>query len=131
LPVFALEVAAGGPKFRELKPGEVASQHEPAPQGFFAKGFNSIEVLMSSLNNVYGGTLNVDRPVVDRTNLTGKYDIYLRTEMEVEADENGRRVFRFPNLEHDMQTELGLKLVAERVRMPYYVVEHAADPTPN
>jgi len=30
-----------------------------------------------------------------------------------------------------MQSELGLKIVSDRVSMPYFVVEHAAAPTPN
>jgi uncharacterized protein (TIGR03435 family) len=43
----------------------------------------------------------------------------------------GRRTTRFPNLAHDIQSQLGLKLVSDRVKMPYFVVEHAAAPTPN
>ena len=130
LPVYALEVAAGGPKFKELKPGEVP-RDEPAPPEIFSRSFTSMEELMNALNGVNGGRLTVDRTVVDRTHLTGQYNIQLRTEIETQTDGFGSRTLQFPNLFHDMQSELGLKLVPDRVSMPYFVVEHAAAPTPN
>jgi uncharacterized protein (TIGR03435 family) len=130
LPVYALEVAAGGPKFHELKPGEVP-KHDPPPPGIFARSFTSIEDLMNLLNGVFGGGLSVDHPVVDRTHLTGKYNIQLRTAMESQTDDFGHRTVLFPDLAHDMQSELGLRLVPDRVKMAYFVVEQAAEPTPN
>jgi len=130
LPVYALEVAAGGPKFKELKPGEVP-QHEKEPAGVFARNATSMTDLMNTLNNVFGARLSLDRPVVDRTHLTGRYNMQLRTDMETQTDDSGHRTTQFPNLFHDMQSELGLKLVPTRVSMPYFVVEHAAAPAPN
>jgi uncharacterized protein (TIGR03435 family) len=130
LPVFALEVAAGGLKFKELKPGE-DPRDKPAPPDIFSRSFTSIEELMNALNGVNGGRLTVDRPVVDRTHLTGQYNIQLQTEIETQIDGFGSRTLQFPNLFHDIQSELGLKLVPDHVRMPYFVVEYAAAPTPN
>ena len=86
---------------------------------------------MNSLNGVFGGRLRVDRPVVDRTHLTGRYDIRLRTEVEAQPNDFGGRTLQFPNLFHDIQSELGLKLVPAKARMPYFVVEQAAAPAPN
>ena len=129
-PVYALEVAAGGPKFKELKPGEVPPDVNQ-PEGIFARSFESVEDLLNALNGVFGGRFRVDRPVVDRTHLTGSYNIQLRTEIEIQADGFGGRTTQFPNLFHDMQSELGLKLVPTRMKMPYFVVEHAAAPTAN
>ena len=86
---------------------------------------------MNTLNNVFGAKLSLDRTVVDRTHLTGNYNFELRTEMEIQTDDLGRRTRQFPNLFHDIQSELGLKLVATKVRLPYFVVEHATAPTPN
>ena len=130
LPVYVLEVAPGGPKFKELKPGEVPGS-EAAPPEVFAKNFTSLEGLLKSLNSVFGGRLHLDRPVVDRTHLTGRYNIQLRTEIESQTDDSGRRTLQFSNLFHDMQSELGLKLTPARVSMPYLVVERAAFPTAN
>jgi uncharacterized protein (TIGR03435 family) len=42
-----------------------------------------------------------------------------------------RRTVKFPNLFGDMQSQLGLKIVSDRARLPYFLVEHAAAPTPN
>jgi uncharacterized protein (TIGR03435 family) len=86
---------------------------------------------MNALNGVFGGRLTVDRPVVDRTHLTGEYNIQLRTALETQTDDFGRRTFQFPNLFHDIQSELGLKLVPDHASMPYFVIEHVAAPTPN
>jgi uncharacterized protein (TIGR03435 family) len=130
LPVYVLEVAAGGPKFKELKPGE-EPRDPPQSPGVFARSFNSLKDLVNSLNGVTGGRLAADRPVVDRTHLAGNYNIQLQTDFETQADASGRSVFQFPNLFHDMQSQLGLRLVPDRVKMPYFVVEHAAAPTPN
>ena len=130
MPAYSLEVAPGGPKFKELKTGEVP-QDAPEPEGIFARTFTSMDELMNSLNGVYGGRLNLDRPVVDRTSLTGHYNMQLRTEIETVTDDFGRRSLQFPNLFHDMQSELGLRLVPVHVSMPYFVVEHAAEPAPN
>jgi uncharacterized protein (TIGR03435 family) len=128
LPIYALEVASGGPKFKALKPGEDPSDGT-SPPGSVARTFTSIRDLMNALNG--GGSLTQDRPVVDRTHLTGDYNIQLLTEIDAQTDDFGRRTVQFPNLFHDIQSQLGLKLVQDRVRMPYFVVEHAAAPTPN
>jgi uncharacterized protein (TIGR03435 family) len=130
LPVYVLEVAAGGPKFKQLKPGEEPRDPPDSP-GIFARSFNSLQDLVNSLNGLTGDRLAADRPVVDRTHLTGDYNIELLTEIQAQTDDFGRRTVQFPNLFHDMQSQLGLKLVQDHVRMPYFVVEHAAEPTPN
>jgi uncharacterized protein (TIGR03435 family) len=128
LPVYVLEVAAGGPKFKALKPGQVQKDAKEAP-GTLARSFTTMKELMKALNN--GGRLTQDRPVVDRTNLTGDYDIRLVTEIETETDRSGNRTAQIPNLLRDIQTQLGLRIVSRRVKMPYFVVEHAAVPAPN
>jgi uncharacterized protein (TIGR03435 family) len=130
LPVFVLEVAAGGPKFKELKPGEVPHDPPDAPD-IFARSFSSVQSLINTLNGVFGGIVKLDHTVVDRTQLTGRYDIQLRTEMEIQTDDFGRSTWQLPNLSRDLQSELGLKLVPDHVKMPYFVVEQAAAPSPN
>jgi uncharacterized protein (TIGR03435 family) len=130
LPVYVLEVAAGGPKFKELKPGEEPRDPPDSP-GIFARSFNSLKDLVNSLNGVNGDRLAADRPVVDRTQLTGDYNIQLLTEIQAQTDDFGRRTVQLPNLFHDIQSQLGLKLVQDHARMPYFVVAQAAEPTPN
>jgi uncharacterized protein (TIGR03435 family) len=131
LPVYALEIAPRGPKFRELKPGEELDRDCAASTpGIYNHCFSSMETLTNVLNGAFGGQLAVDRPVVDRTDLTGNYNAHLRTAMERESGDNGRSV-SFPDLFHDIQSQMGLKLVPAKVKMPYYVVEHAVPATPN
>ena len=127
--VYALEVAPKGPKFRELKPGEKLN-HDSAPAGIYDRYFRSMEELTNALNRVFGGPRMVDRTVVDRTNLTREYNAHLRTVRQSEKDESGSSV-PFPDLFHDMQSQMGLKLATIKAKMLYYVVEHAAPATPN
>ena len=128
LAVFALEIAKGGPKFEEWKQGE-APQEREVPPGNLARRFTSLTELTSTLNS--GGNFILDRPVIDRTHLVGKYNIQLITAIETQPDDSGRRTQQFPNLLYDLQSQLGLKLVSDHVSMPYYTVEHSAKPTPN
>ncbi len=132
MPVFALEVAAGGPKFKELKPGEV-QRRQAETNDANRRTFNctSVKELINSLNNVFGGILKLERPIVDRTQLAGNYDIRFQTAVEIQTDDFDRRTQQLPDLARDMQAQLGLRLVPERVKMPYFVVEQAAAPSPN
>jgi uncharacterized protein (TIGR03435 family) len=130
MPVFVLEVATGGPKFGELKPSEVR-RPETAPAGIYPNSFSSVTDLANALNGVFGGILKLDRIVIDRTRLTGRYDIHFRTERETEADDFGRGVSRRPNLSCELKSELGLKLVPDRVSMPRFIVVEAEQSSPN
>jgi uncharacterized protein (TIGR03435 family) len=89
LPIYALEVSLGGPKFKNLKPSEDPAD-EKAPPGTVARSFDSIKDLINALSN--GGILTLDRPVVDRTHLTGDYNIQLLTEMKAQTDDFDLRV---------------------------------------
>jgi len=100
LPVYALEAAPNGPKFRELQPGEELDRDcATRTPGIYNQCFPSMEVLINVLNRAYGGPLAVDRPVVDRTNLTGKYNAHLRTARQSEKGDSGRTT-SFPDLFH-------------------------------
>ena len=130
LPILALEVSPKGPKFHELKPGEMPAKHATPAPGNYARTFTSMEDLMNQMNGVFMGPPVADRPVVDRTHLSGRYDMHLETERRIQVDDAGNSI-AFPNLVGDMQSELGLRLVPERGSLPCFVVEHAASPTPN
>jgi uncharacterized protein (TIGR03435 family) len=127
LPVYSLEVAPGGPKFQELRSGDDARDPADTP-GVFAKSFNSLKDLMNALNGVNGGRLGLDRPVLDHTRLTGTYNIQLSTEIETQADGQTRVL---PNLMHDIQSQLGLRLVSTHAALPCLVVVSAAEPSAN
>src|SRR6185312_2198894 len=128
-PVYFLEIAPGGPNFQPLPPGEPQPKNPPSTPGTFARSFDTIAILVANLNSLYGGPLHMDRTVVDRTGLTGRYHMYLSTAMEMPEQPGAHR--QFPNLQADIQSQLGLRLVPTRAPLPAYIVVHAARPTPN
>jgi uncharacterized protein (TIGR03435 family) len=130
LPAYSLELAPGGPKFKELAPGAVVEDHGPDPSGYFRRSFSTVTELVNLLNHVTGGIVSLDRIVVDNTGLTGQYAINLLTPMEVHSDPLGRTV-QLPDLFHDLQSQLGLKLTPRSVSMPCYTVERSAPPGEN
>jgi uncharacterized protein (TIGR03435 family) len=130
MPVFLLKVAPGGPAFSKLA-GGAEPQEKKVPAGVIARSFKSVPELVRALNGSSGGNFTLDRLVIDETNLVGPYNIQIVTEVEPQIEPDGQRNPKFPNLVHDLQSPLGLKLVPARSKMPYFVVEHCAEPGPN
>ena len=125
LPVYALTQGKNGIKFRESKPDA------PKVGNHRVHGRNqTIEVTQETMQELARELRNyVDRPIVDRTGLTGKYDI------DVEATP----FFRLTNNPQPedvsmftaVQETLGLRLDAEKASMPVLVVDGVAKPTEN
>ncbi len=132
---FDLVVAKNGPK---LKPGK-----EGAPsRRRFGKGRLGLENgTMENLARVLAGALG--RPVVDRTGLTGSYDVnlvytpegYLPKPAEAEDARTGREPPppdpNGPSLFIALQEQLGLKLESHKAPAEFVVVEHAERPSGN
>jgi uncharacterized protein (TIGR03435 family) len=81
-------------------------------------------------------TTFVDRPVVDRTGLKGRFDIELPpwTPGIIQFDPNNDEPLPDPNggtIFTLLQEKLGLRLVSTRVPLDIYVVDHVERPTPN
>jgi bla regulator protein blaR1 len=161
LPVFSLEVAKGGPKLKETKvedPGATEAEHQAAGAG----GANSAhEPRMGMTESPYGitaGGTNVSLPmlaqlisqqigstVVDKTGLTGRYDVSLKFAPDMNspmvtraagggappegtatlADASG------PTIQEALQEQLGLKLVLEKEPVDVVVIDHFERPTAN
>jgi uncharacterized protein (TIGR03435 family) len=128
-PVFLLQVDRNGPKFPKLTGRQPPEKN--TPPGVTARSFTTIEDLVRALNGASGGVFTLDRKVVDQTNLTGSYDIQIVTDVERQTGPDGQLNPQFPNLLHDLQSQLGLKLVASRENLPYFTVEHSTQPGPN
>jgi uncharacterized protein (TIGR03435 family) len=83
-------------------------------------------------------TLVLDRPVVDRTGLTGKYDFSV-TFLPDETQFNGHSpvpkladgVEPAPALSDAMLAQLGLKLTTERTAVDVMAIDHVEKPSPN
>jgi uncharacterized protein (TIGR03435 family) len=129
LPVFALTVLKGGPKFKEGDGGE--SSADPDGKG----GISFKNYPMSALAVLLTNTPAVGRAVVDRTGLNGKYSFTanlldvpvgapideLEVKMRLGADGDPVSSPILSNL----QGQLGLKLEAIRAPIEMIVIDHA------
>ena len=165
-PVYALTVAKGDPKLRPSKggscapmdltnlPGRVARPGEPIPKYCgtpYAHGYG-----LNMTSDGYGMTMAefagrmlsgfLDRPIVDKTGLTGSYDIHLEfvrgdgpSGMALlngvyspdslagtsGADTSGPSIFTA------VREQLGLKLVPDKSPLEVIVVDNAERPSAN
>lgn len=126
-PVYELTVAKRGPGFRESAPDAEHKEH------YAASGRNYDVTLanatMADLLNAIENSL-IDRPVIDHTNLTGRYDIHivytpnLRGTHETDEDPQYLSIFRAVEA-------LGLKLTPEKSPVDLLIVDHAVKPSGN
>lgn len=128
LPVYALVVGKGGPKFREGNGGAESGGRGSDGQYIFRN--------ISMLHFALGLGKGLDRPIIDRTGLAGTYDFELAFTPEVagQGDRNGRE--RGPNpggpsLFTALQEQLGLRLESQRAPIEFLIVDHVEKPTEN
>lgn len=131
MPVYSLAVAKGGPKLRTPDPNE---------RGYMMFGNQIIgrkyDITMLARN--LEGELNV--PVVDKTGLTGIYDLDLKwtpdparpdfgdvhNPAELPAPDPNR-----PGIFTAIREQLGLELKAEKRPVDVIVIDHIERPSPN
>ncbi|MGD0497350.1 MAG: TIGR03435 family protein [Bryobacteraceae bacterium] len=128
MPVYALTVATGGPKFKESAPDAVESANigGSGRNPIFTASRKSMAVLARIINDAFF----VDRPVVDQTELSGVYDF------KIEATPDSRMNRDDPNLENisiftAVQQQLGLKLEPRKAMIEVLVVDHIEQPSAN
>lgn len=130
MPSYALVVAKGGPKNLKQQP-EGLPQHFDRDRShlhFQASPMSELAQILS---------LDLLRPVVDETMLTGNYDFALAWALDadqgtargevsqMDAGPNGPTIFTA------LQEQLGLKLVAKKTLIPSPVIDATDRPTPN
>ncbi len=125
MPVYALVVAKGGPKFKE-SPADAKQLLTLASKGKAAV-MTVTKGDMAQLAGQFSKRNNVDRPVVDRTGLTGTYDYKLEWGDDAAVAANSDVVSIFTA----MQEQLGLKLEPAKAPIPVVVVDHAEKPSDN
>jgi uncharacterized protein (TIGR03435 family) len=134
MPAFVMTVAKDGPKLTPttltgLNP--VNGVHASANGWVLSSHNASMAVLAGFLQLAV-----VDRPVVDHTGLTGRYDIDLDFTPDT-SQFNGhppparQTESPSPNLFDALQQELGLKLTSEKALVAVVVVDHAEKPSGN
>jgi uncharacterized protein (TIGR03435 family) len=126
LSVYALVVGKNGPRFKESAPDA------PALGNHTVKGRNQTAILsqatMESVAREIGNN-GVDRPVLDKTGLTGKYDVKLEATPEFRINNNPQpediSVF------DAVQNQLGLRLEPQKAMIEVLVVDHIEKPSAN
>jgi uncharacterized protein (TIGR03435 family) len=126
LPVYRLVIAKSGLKMQETAPKETGGMS--GVRGHItARG-----VSMGSLLVILSGV--AERTVVDKTGLTGRYDVDLRWTPDEAAGSlqtSATSLDSGPTFFMAIQEQLGLKLVSAKVPMDTIVVDHVEAPTAN
>jgi uncharacterized protein (TIGR03435 family) len=127
LPVFALVVAKGGPK---IKPGgEDSAPQSMSPDGqggFIFKGWT-----MATFATWLTGLPAVGRPVIDQTGLEGPYSFdanLFNLSKDASIGDAKRAMYNgdaSDTVFAALQSELGLKLVAQKAMIDVIVIDHA------
>lgn len=139
-PIYALVVAKNGPKLKSPDPAvakSIQAKHSdavgvPGGSGFFVRGANGhIDIYGAST-----GTLALllsgpaGRPVVDKTGLTGIYDMHLDMGQPGLPAADGSTDLG-PSVFSSLQDQLGLKLESQKDQVEYLVIDHIEPPSPN
>jgi uncharacterized protein (TIGR03435 family) len=143
LPVYWLTTVKRGPRLKEAPPADpsdgVADSKNPAArgstqlsQGHLAARAISISSLLSSLTRITG------RTVLDKTGLTGTYDVDLQWTDDAAASSSGPggsspdvTAESGPTLFTALQEQLGLKLEAGKGPVDCLVIDHVEHPSDN
>lgn len=116
--VYELTIAKNGPK---LKPGQTGEQWDE--QGGFKGGILPSHLMLHATTlGALGDFLSrqAGRPVLNKTNLTGLYDIDLKWSDKPKSTE--------PDLYTALQQQLGLKLTAAKAPIETYQIVHIEKP---
>jgi len=135
LSVYALEIAKGGPQLTET------ISQPSGPRNFLFRNLGNLTVSNSTMQDFCNGMQGavMDKPVVDHTGLTARYDFNLKwtpDESQFEAmggfkppateDPNAP-----PALSTAMQEQLGLKFEATKAPADVLVIDHVEKPSGN
>ena len=121
-PVYALLIAKTGPKLGESSALECSVHVGPFVKGRGQEAVFSGCAIESLVRHLPGA--GVDRPVVDRTGLTGRYDFRLLESPSYSPESTEISPFAAIG-------ELGLKLESQRVPMEFVAIDSFEIPTEN
>jgi uncharacterized protein (TIGR03435 family) len=132
---YVLTIRKGGPKLKE-----VTLDEENTGQGVRFGGLGRLRGTIASMSQLAEGlsdmALNgehiVDRPVLDRTGLTGVYDFSLLwTSQDGQLGALGTSDPSAPSLFTAVQEQLGLKLEAQKAPVEMFVIKRVEKPSGN
>jgi uncharacterized protein (TIGR03435 family) len=128
VPIYALVVGKGGPKLQPLDrtlpaPFDIYSNFSIAPgpgDTSEVRGVGSLGLFCDFLTRLAG------RPVIDRTGLTGSFDIRLRCAIDGYPGEDTS-----PSVFDALPVQLGLKMESQTALIEITVVDHVEKPSEN
>jgi uncharacterized protein (TIGR03435 family) len=127
MPVYELVVGKNGPKFKESAPGASPGAH------YAASGRNyQVTIPKATMDDVLNAIENslLDRPVLDKTGLTGTYDIRMTYAPDIKANRETPDLSDI-SIFTAVEQQLGLKLVAQKAMVEILVVDRVEDPSEN
>lgn len=130
LPVYELVVAKGGPKLKtSIVPPPNTKNPDPLGLGNLNVQNTNITATGVTLSDLAMNlSFPLDRTVINKTGLTGRYDFQLRWTAE---DAGVGATDAPPDLFTAIQEQLGLKLQAAKGPVKTLVVDHVEQPTDN
>jgi uncharacterized protein (TIGR03435 family) len=135
MPAYTLTVGKDGPKMMKAADAGLSPSLAMGPLGVLHVQSATMDDFTRMLNDI------LDRPVVNETGLTGKWDFVLKwtpdeTEfagapVKVSLPSASEEDANAPPLFTAVQEQLGLKLKAQKVDAPVILVDHVEHPSPN
>ena len=136
MPAYTLTVSKDGPKMMKAADAGLSPSFAMGPLGVVHVQSATMDDFAHMLNDI------LDRPVVNETGLTGKWDFVLKwTPDETQFAGAPVKVSLPPASAEDanappplfraIQDQLDLKLNAQKVQVPVVVIDHVAHPSPN
>lgn len=127
--VYMLVIGKNGSKLAEAKDDDNAEHRVriggPGRLGGFAATTAQLAETLSDVR--LNGRPMVDRPVLDRTGLTGQYNFLLQWT----PDAGGATLPEGPSIFTAIEEQLGLQLKSGKGSVEYLIVDHAEKPTAN
>ena len=130
LPIYILTVAKSGSKMRPRTEGDGGAPRSMLFQGPRLPGRNlSVTDLAAGLQK-----MALDRPVIDKTGLSGKFDFDLTWRPELQQVGQGGTAISnsdVPDIFTAVQEQLGLKLESSKGRVEVLVIDSVQKPSEN
>jgi uncharacterized protein (TIGR03435 family) len=137
VPVYELTVAKGGPKLRrfaggctpvDFTKGNIPAQLEAEGSCPIALRDTRVDAPGQTLGDFITFVLTlIDRPVIDKTGLAGRFDIHL----DLPSDETAGASDLTSTLAIAVRQQLGLKLVSAKGPGDFLVIDRVERPSPN
>jgi len=138
-PIYELQIAKSGSKLPESTPNDGFAKGIKGPDG------NSVPIgypMLLGRGRLFGQAVSIDslidylkqelkRPVVDKTGLTGKYNLSLEWTPDSMTASDSPTGASGPSLFTAVQEQLGLKLTSTRGPVKTLVIDHVEPPSPN